>query len=93
LQFRKEGVRTELFTSKTLTIMNKKLMMIGLFLVAMLTGCSHDESPEAVDLGQTNVSAEFVSADEATTIATAVQFGAAEASTAAGLNKEERRLS
>ena len=77
-------------------IMNKKLMMIGLFLVAMLTGCSHDESPEAVDLGQTNVSAEFVSADEATAIAAAVQFGPAEATTAggkattrsAGLNKE-----
>lgn len=76
--------------------MNKKLMMIGLFLVAMLTGCSHDESPEAVDLGQTNVSAEFVSADEATTIAAAVQFGSTKATTAAGkattrsagLNKE-----
>ena len=76
-------------------------MLIGLFLVAMLTGCSHDESPEAVDFGQMNVSAEFVSADEATTIAAAVQFGSAEATTAAGkattrsagLNKEERRLS
>ena len=95
-QSREKGVRTELFTSKTSMIMNKKLMMIGLFLVAMLTGCSHDESPEAVDLGQTNVSAEFVSADEATTIAAAVQFGPAEATTAggkattrsAGLNKE-----
>lgn len=70
--------------------------MIGLFLVAMFTGCNHDESPEAVDLGQTSVPAEFVSADEATTIATAVQFGSAEATTAGGkattrstgLNKE-----
>lgn len=69
---------------------------MGLFLVAMFTGCSHDESTEAVDRKQTSASAEFVSADEAKTIAAAVQFGAAEATTAngkattrsAGLNKE-----
>jgi len=77
-------------------IMSKKLMMIGMFLVALLTGCSHDESPEGVDSKETKVSAEFVSADEAKTIAAAVQFGTADATTAdgkattrsAGLNKE-----
>ena len=71
-------------------------MMIGMFLVALLTGCSHDESPEGVDSKETKVSAEFVSADEAKTIAAAVQFGTADATTAdgkattrsAGLNKE-----
>ena len=76
--------------------MSKKLMMIGMFLVALLTGCSHDESPEGVDSKETKVSAEFVSADEAKTIAAAVQFGTADATTAdgkattrsAGLNKE-----
>lgn len=76
--------------------MTKHLALIGLLLVAMLTGCSHDESTEAVDSKQTNVSADFVSADEATTIAEAIQFGSTEATTAdgkattrsAGLNKE-----
>ena len=58
--------------------MKKQFMMIGFFLVAMLAGCSHDESTQAVDSRQTNVSAEFVSADEAKTIAAAVQFGSAE---------------
>lgn len=76
--------------------MKKQIMLMSLFLIAMFTGCSHDESTEAVDRKQTSVSAEFVNADEAKTIAAAVHFGTAEATTADGkattrsadLNKE-----
>ena len=68
-------------------------MMIGLLLVAVLTGRSHDESTETVDRKQTSVSAEFVSADEAKAIASAIHFEPADGKTAttrsgAALDKE-----
>ena len=74
---RESGLQS-IIHSKKQHDMKKQFMMIGFFLVAMLAGCSHDESTQAVDSRQTNVSAEFVSADEAKTIAAAVQFGSAE---------------
>ena len=65
--------------------------------MAVLTGCSHDESTETVDRKQTSVSAEFVSADEAKAIASAIHFEPTDGKTAttrsgAALDKEVQNV-